>query len=201
MAQCLLSRRASPFTGGSLPSGKSAFNDDVDLPELLYFHTMVRVNESAMIFVGSQVASNDRVYMFIKETQTFTQLATMSIGRFAPQAGLVEDGFGKRKLVVTGGWNNNVYLSSTEELDLDTLEWNVGPDLPQALEYGASVHFENSFLVVSGYRNDGDSYYSDFIYEYDKDLNEWNTRSEKLTTGRDVPAAFLVPDIVANCTI
>ena len=108
---------------------------------------------------------------------------------------MVEYKNGTKKLIVTGGYQSD-FLSSTEELDLDTLQWNAGTDLPEALDFGASVQFKDSFLAISGYSGFG---FSNKIYEYNRDSGDWIKRNETLITGRDTFSAFLVPEEVTNC--
>ena len=114
---------------------------------------------------------------------------------------MVEDSAGKKKVIVTGGKISGDSVESTLLLDLDNpIEWTTGIDLPQALNRGGSVQFKNTFLVVGGSRDEVDyKYFSDFIYEYEVETGEWITRTERLQSERDNPAAFLVPDYVATC--
>ena len=109
--------------------------------------------------------------------------------------GIVEKTDGSQKLVVTGGYFSAIYYSSTEELDLDTLQWTAGKDLPDALDYGSSVQYKDSFLAVGGTNGAA----TDHIYEYDSDTGDWITRIEKMVSARYLFAAFLVPEEVANC--
>ena len=93
-------------------------------------------------------------------------------------------------------------IGDTEELDLDNpTEWTPGKSIPKPLDRGATVQFKNSFLLVGGFtNNDGYSVYSELIYEYNPEVDAWNTRAERLNIGRDHTAAFLVPDSVVNCS-
>ena len=108
---------------------------------------------------------------------------------------MVEFPDGKRKLVVTG----TPYVSTTEILDLDTLQWTDGPGLPFPWAYTASVPYKNTFLVIGGLGTHSGTVYSTDIYEFDPVNMNWITRSETLTQGRHSHAAFLVPDDVVNC--
>ena len=114
---------------------------------------------------------------------------------------MVEYPDGSKKVIVTGGLSSGVQIVDTEELDLaNPTQWTTGSPLPKALDRGSTVQFRKSFLLVGGYtKNDGFNFYSDLIYEYNLDLDVWNTRNERLKIGRDHTAAFLVPDSVVNC--
>ena len=106
---------------------------------------------------------------------------------------------GGSKLVVSGGYDvNSTLMSSTSEiLDLNTLTWTDGPDLPQQLGYGASVQFQDTFLAIGGSGNSG---LTDTIYQYDYTNNVWIERSEKIPTKGLYKAIFLVPDEAVNCS-
>ena len=108
------------------------------------------------------------------------------------------------KLVVSGGFdvtlahlNITFVTDSTEILDLVSLEWTEGPKLPQALGYGSSVPFGDSFLAVGG--DDGFAQ-SDVIYEFNSASNSWIERSEKIKTVGLYKTAFLVPNDIVNCS-
>ena len=190
----------SETTSEILPAGSLSFNDYTDLFEDIHYHVMVRINETAVVFIAGQ-SSRNRVKMFDKEKNDWVDLPALLEGRYAPFAGLVEYSDGRRKIIVTGGSSSD-FLSSTEELDLQNPQtWVPGKmDLPEAWRQGTSVQFKNTFLAIGGQRYDGSSYYySDFIYEYDTNTDFWITRTERLVSERRHLAAFLVPDSVANC--
>ena len=113
--------------------------------------------------------------------------------------GLVQWG-GKKSLVVSAGISSsNAFLTSTEILDLDTLQWTNGIDYPHAIAYAPTVPFGNTFLVVVG--GFGGSVGTKEIYEFDPSNNNWIKRSEECATDRvSAFTAFLVPDDAVNCS-
>ena len=98
---------------------------------------------------------------------------------------------------MTGG-KDGAKLDSTEILDLETLEWTQGPDLPESISYTASVPLKYTFLVVGGRKADNSK--SNSIFEFDFEGMRWITRSETLVNARDSLTAFLVPDNAVNCS-
>ena len=83
------------FTGGSgedydtteiLYSGKSTFQSYVNLPQGLYYHTMVNINETSVAIFSGQT-KYDSVYLFDKNTQSFTNLPSLNHGRQQAQGG------------------------------------------------------------------------------------------------------------------
>ena len=73
-------------TSELLPTGKSSPTNYVNLPEGCFDHVMLRINETAVIFVGCR-DNLERVYLFDKITKTFSQMPTLTIGRESPFAG------------------------------------------------------------------------------------------------------------------
>ena len=104
---------------------------------------------------------------------------------------------GHKKLVVAGGlnadWNA---LSSSEELNLESLQWSSGPDLPLPIAFGESVPFRNSFLIVGGSHG---YKFSEAIFGYNAESNGWLRMPQQLKKRRSSFAAFLIPDHVAEC--
>ena len=76
-------------TSELLQSGNSNTIPYVDLPEACYDHVMVRVNDTAVIFVACPDHSG-RVYLYDKDRQLFSQLETLTSGRYAPFAGTIK---------------------------------------------------------------------------------------------------------------
>ena len=104
-------------------------------------------------------------------------------------------------MIVTGGtdseadgWN---YLKSTQILDLKSLQWTSGPDLPLIGAFGVAVPYKNTFLVVGG--KDSGHAVQDTIFEFDPETGDWITRIEQMTLKRSLFAAFMVPDYAVNC--
>lgn len=108
------------------------------------------------------------------------------------QAGVVTYPDGTEGILVAGGTG----LRKTYFLDLDTLTWHAKRDLPTDIEFGMSVPFKDSFLLVGGTGSQG---IRDTIYYYDSSANQWDLMSPKMDHKRETFAAFLVPDEYANC--
>ena len=183
-----------------LNSGESTFRTSVNLPESMADHTMVRVNNSYVIFVGNSGAGSgsNRVYEFKSSCQCFSPLPSQTVSRKAPAAGLVKRPNGWLQVVIAGGLSaGNSDLASSEVYDIESQTWSTGPNLPSAWYVAASVPFGDTFLVVGGDKFSGSS--SNNIYEFDPAGNSWITRQEKLSLARYDHTAFFVPDEVAQC--
>ena len=181
-----------------LSAGESVFKTSVTLPESMSDHTMVRVNNSYVIFVGNWAGSGtNRVYEFKTSCQCFDSLPSQSVTRKGPAAGLIKRPNGSLQMVVAGGLSSNsIDLSSSEIYDINSQTWSTGPNLPSAWYLSTSVPFGDTFLVVGGVSSGSRS---DDIYEFDPVANTWKTRIEKMSLDRYDHAAFLVPDEIARC--
>ena len=104
-------------------------------------------------------------------------------------------------LVVTGGWDGTAHITSTELLDLDSMQWSNGPELPYGIFDAVAVPYKNTFLIVGGREASGNNnYYHNTILEFDAGTGDWITRSEQMSQERGIMAAFLVPDDAVNCS-
>ena len=106
---------------------------------------------------------------------------------------------GSKAIVVAGGVIDSAFSNSSELIHLDSIEsgWIPVPDLPLNWAASSAVPFKDTFLVVGGVSENGQSNY---IYEYDTVNNGWITRPERLTVARYQYTAFLIPDEVARCS-
>ena len=127
---------------------------------------------------------------------------------------------GQKMFVVAGGQSS----SSADILNLETMEWRAGPNLPSkydtrggflnntytkcereidflllflvALRSSASVAYKSTFLLVGGLTS---SNYDDTIFEFDPETDEWIQRNEMLSEGKDRLMAIMVQDDIVNC--
>ena len=177
-----------------LTSNGQSFQLYADLPLPMKEHVMVRVNETTVIFIGNCCESDnpeykDLVFIFDKMSGRFANLPNLIYGRGWPMAGLVRHADGTNSVVVSG--------DPVQILDLDNISegWIEGPDY--YVKFSDSVAFRDTFLGVGG--KDSTGRYSRNIHEYDPSSGTWKVRPEKLTIGRELAAAFLIPDEVARC--
>ena len=120
-------------------------------------------------------------------------LPLMPTERFRCQAGFVTYPNGDKGILVAGGYNGE---TSAEFLNLDTLIWEPRPSLPVDIYWGASVPFQDSFLIVGGLSETEGTL--DTIYYYNPITDQWDLL-RTMNCKRDQMAAFLVPDSYSNC--
>ena len=93
------------------------------------------------------------------------------------------------------------YGGSSEilDLDLDQVGWKVGPDLPKPLYGGASVQYEDSFLLVGGFSTAA-RVASTSLFTFEVETGLWRELPQKLTMGHDLYlTAVLVSDDFVQC--
>ena len=101
-------------------------------------------------------------------------------------------------MVIAGGeGEDGNHLISTEMLNLNTMIWTVGPELPLAVSRGGSVPYGDTFLVVAGGSENGPT---SLIFEFDIASNNWLTRKERLSRNMYDFDAFLIPDEFVECS-
>ncbi len=96
---------------------------------------------------------------------------------------------GKESVVVAGG-HTNTPVDTVHILDLDTLAWRAGANLPVTISAGASVPHDDRLFIAGG--NSATRRNLNTLYRYDVDANSWNLLPERLSKGRWEAAAFTV---------
>ena len=163
----------------SLTSGSCSLF--TNLPELSYHPRAVRIDNRRVFVLPNQ---NGRAWIFNQNGNTFSQIPNLLEKRDRASVGLING----EEIVVAGGSGSK----TSEIFNIATNEWRQGPDLPinGDLCCTSSVQYGNSFLIVGGF-NGG---VQDSILRYDSSNHKWVTLPQKLDTGRDNFAAFLIPN-------
>ena len=147
-------------------------------------HNMVRIDSNRYMMLGGQ-SQFVETYNF---NGSWSHGPNLSIGRHESHAGLVTFGNQTRMIVAAGG------IGADKSVELTNVfgdEWVVGPDLPHAIQTGASVQLTRTFLIVGGFNG---SRYLDTIWMFDTFDSSWTLLDQKLAKPRSDMAAFLVPD-------
>ena len=101
--------------------------------------------------------------------------------------------------MVAGGNRDNgkIHTSTVELLNLDTLEWSEGPDLPINLADAASVVYEDSLYVFGGVTDDNEK--SDKIFRFDVGGMVWYEQATTLSNPRARIAGVLTTAKSLGC--
>ena len=89
------------------------------------------------------------------------------------------------------------WLTSVEILDLETLTWFYGRELPLTIQGASTVQIDDTFLLVGGA-----SHFDplDTIYKLNPETFEWVEQQEKLEVARSKrPALTLVDQDFLDC--
>ena len=116
--------------------------------------------------------------------------------------GLVTREDGRKEIVLAGG-GNDYGTNGTEVLNLETLTWRPGPELPHLLLGIASVQMENTFLAIGGAdKSSSAQFESNSILAFDAINDQWVELPQKLDISASgwLDVAFLVPDEALDCS-
>ena len=129
---------------------------------------------------------------------TWSSLPSMPTTRSYCQAGFVTYPNGNKGILIAGGQDSlSNGISTVDFLNLDSLIWEPKTQLPHDIFFGASVPFQESFLIVGGFSLDSVDNL-DTIYFYDPSLDDW-TLLGRMDNENTRLTAFMVPDTFANC--
>ena len=163
-----------------------------ELPLKLYFHCVVKVNETHIFFAGGR--SNEQsvadAFLFDWPNQEWQKMPDMSVGRDLHACALLQNPAG---VIALGGMDYQRTEHKTSEIfDLRTESWSQGPDMPNGTElFGMqAVEYQDTFLMLGGCPDTG----SRNVYQFDRDSLEWITREETLTFPRCDHVAFKIPN-------
>lgn len=182
-------------------STKEASPFEVSLPLPIAHFIFLKVNETHLFVAGGTNAGfpwSMDVWTYKLGSRNWTKMNPMLEPRAYSYGGLVLRSDGRVEAVLAGG--NSVYftfLSSTEIFDFETLQWRLGPELPKALTFGASVQYGNSFLAVGGM--DLQSEQSDRIFKYLPDTEDWEELQRGFITARAFFTALLFSSDLWQC--
>ena len=99
--------------------------------------------------------------------------------------------------MVHGGFDENNFVQSTTEiLDLESMQWTTPDSNVHFRALGASVPYKDTFLAVGGVFSETFTQFS--IYEFNPLTNEWVFK-DNLSNERRYLTAFLVPDEALDC--
>ena len=166
------------------------------LPHEMFFHCVVKVNETHFLFAGGRSQSLDEtlsdVYFFNWIEQEWTQTTRMRSPRDLHTCALLQNP--TRVMAIGGIIPEVIDYKTTEIFDVETESWSEGPDLPSGMSnYGAQViPYLDSFLLVGGCgREDGKNFDT---FQLDLQEMAWIERPEKLEHYRCNHVAFEIPN-------
>ena len=177
-------------------STSTGFSSALALPYDTRSHNLLSINDTHAILLGGTENPTGTVWVIDTFSKVWRQLSSLNKPKQLSQAGVVTKKDGSRMVIIAGSANDN----STEILNLEEpLEeqvWTFGPDLPYELQGGASVQYEDTFIIVGGLS----SRRTDQIIKFDVKTEDWIILPQHLQAPRDIFTAFLIPDSYIECT-
>lgn len=171
------------------------------VPDALYLHCMVKLNESSVMFIGGVNLSAVYFYTFIPDRfyGEWSEGPSLSTQRQGHSCGKIQTSDHQTLVVITGGSNGSSYSNSTELLDLGNIDqgWKQGPKIPfeSAAVNGSMIETGDS-LVYFGFARTHN------IFELkckSVDSCAWKMMAQKLQDVRSRPVGMLVPSQLTQC--
>jgi len=114
----------------------------VRLPEGVSFHCLVNINTTHSLLTGGWTGSRSRSSYLYSEDGGFSRIEDMKTPRYDHGCSLIND----NTVIVTGG-NDGGYTdteTSSEYLNLRTMTWSPGPELPRSV---SPAHMVGNILM------------------------------------------------------
>ncbi len=164
----------------------SDFDMGIKLPEQMYFHCQLTLNETHVFFGGNYGGT----YLLDWPNQEWITLPCFE-APWSPSCGLIQNADGGQEIVVSG--DGETYIFSMQDLS-----WRDGPPLLPKFNFAASTQVGDTFVIVGGFDDFGD--HLDTIYMFDNVNYDWILMEQRLDVARMSPAVVTVPRDFINCS-
>ena len=175
-----------------------------DLPEPVFRHCLVKVNNTMLISTGGRINSdysgNTNVLNVLDNT--WTPGPQLRDPRSEHTCGVMnwknpDTGSQEKVVVVAGGVGDPGFVLSTELLFLDQFNsgWVAGPSLPKEVSDATMVDFQDGVIHIGGSGN-VDGFH---LYQLSSPNGSWTLMDQTLKESRVLHVSFLVPDELVNC--
>ena len=200
----------SPFTMDNLtPDGWKT--SKVNFPIAMHMGCTLALNTYTFLFVYGwdfkySVAASTKTAYFNMDTQTLIEGPERMVRRATSMRTMFRVSTTVTYAVVAGGFivNAELYLDSTEYLDVEKQQWKSGPRLPIGMQDGTMVEHPMGGILFAGGRKPnlfhpiayGDAL--DTIYHLPTINGSWIKLLQRLKTLRSV--SLLIPDEITSCS-
>lgn len=127
---------------------------------------------SSVVITGGTYPARDDVTRYQRNGEA-TTLPSLQTARWGHACGHFIDNNNDKVLMITGGFDGDNYLSSTEILTDDDSRWTFAASLPRAVIYLRGVSYDNTIIVTGG--ADDNAAISDKIFRYNPSQDKWTT--------------------------
>ena len=164
------------------------FEPNLQWPEAISGHCMERLNSSHAFVSGGEGKGGNllgSVYFLNIDTSLWLSLEEkMTHFRRGHVCGITN--FQNKAYIIMAGGKN---ILKTELLDMKTMRFRQGPDLPFEMEWAATIQFGNSFVIVGGKHmgycsKPGICISSNALFEIDIENNAWKGLKQSMKLPR-----------------
>jgi N-acetylneuraminic acid mutarotase len=175
------------------------------LPVTVYGHCMVTVSSTTVMVIGGiqNGQYSGKIFYFTLGEESWTEGPELKDKRAGNSCGKIRRNKESQEMsiIVAGGSNGSSYLSSVEILHEGSNEWQTGPELPFGISNSQMVEDQNGGVVLIGGRSPSVGKLDTLHQIPHGGLDAVLTKMEqKMNTGRKQHTAFLVPDIIVDCS-
>jgi hypothetical protein len=196
----------SIFNSAEMLTEKGWESNIPSLPVTINDHCMVTVNSTTVMAIGGYQNGpyySGKTFYFTFGEESWTEGPELKNKRGYHSCGKIRrnEESQEMSIIVAGGWDNSLYLSSVEILDEGSIEWQTGPELPFGIDLSQMVEDQNGgVILIGGYSSPGGNL--DTLYQLLHGGQDavWTKMEQKMNTGRYAHTAFLVPDNIVDCS-
>jgi hypothetical protein len=195
----------SPLNSAELLTEEGWERKIPSLPVTIHGHCMVTINSTTVIAIGgwqNGQTSGKTFYITLGE-KSWTEGTELKYNRGWHSCGKIRRNKESQEMsiIVAGGHDGSSSLSSVENLDEGSNEWQTGPELPFGIFATQMVEHQNGGVVLIGGAASFDEIF-DTLYHLPHGGQDavWTKMEQKLNTGRHWHTAFLIPDNLVDCS-
>jgi hypothetical protein len=177
------------------------------LPAPIANHCMVTVNLTTVLAIGgvqNGLSNSGKTFYFTFGEESWTEGPELKNKRSSLSCGKIRRNKESQEMsiIVAGGFDSgSSTLSSVEILDEGSNEWQTGPELPFGIWKSQMVEDQNGGVVLIGGKSSSVNNL-DTLYQLPHGGQDavWTKMEQKMKTGRSTLSAFLVSDIIVDCS-
>ncbi len=216
----------SPFTNKShhfiLSGGHSQSNSELNtvdilketewerlsssLPTVMRHHCMVLVNSTTLITVGGYNGSylKDTYILNAARSSSWVPGPLLKYSRYVHSCSRIRKNANDLPefIIIAAGGSGSGSTASVELLDEGASQWRDGPELPTGIYHAQMIEDPlGGVILIGGYSSS--NAYSDTMYRlaHAGEGARWMELPQKLSIGRKLHTAIMIPDDIVNCTI
>jgi hypothetical protein len=177
------------------------------LPTVMHQHCMVLMNSTTLITVGGHNANylKDTYILNAARSPSWAPGPPLKYSRHIHSCSRIRKNANdllEFSIIAVGGYNNSGSMTSVELLDEGASQWRDGPELPTGIHYAQMVEDPLGGVILIGGSSSTNAYsHTMYRLAHAEEGARWMELPQKLSIGRYLHTAIMVPDNFVNCTI